>query len=193
FVREQDAAGAREGEAVAEEEGADAVRLLTIHAAKGLEFKVVVVADAGRDRAASHGEEILCLPDGRFGFKVADPSTGRRKGAFDGDAPAELERGGARLLLRVDRYRPPQAQPEPEPEEAPQLSLFSAEEVPVLPPIAPELPPLAPIPEPAFRVRSLSYSALALFERCSYRFYAERFAGLRPVDESRRIPGQTGL
>ena len=56
---------------------------------------------------------------------------------LDGDAPAELERGGARLLLRVDRYRPPQAQPEPEPEEAPQLSLFSAEEVPVLPPIQP--------------------------------------------------------
>src|SRR5207248_4029115 len=35
---------------------------------------------------------------------------------------------------------------------------------------------------PAERVRRLSYSALALFERCPYRFYAERIAGLRPVD-----------
>ena len=40
FVAEQDATGARELEAAAEEEGADVVRLLTIHAAKGLEFKV---------------------------------------------------------------------------------------------------------------------------------------------------------
>ena len=51
FVRQQDEVGAKELEAVAEEEDADVVRLLTIHAAKGLEFKVVVVADAGRDRA----------------------------------------------------------------------------------------------------------------------------------------------
>jgi len=78
FVAEQEAAGARELDAVSEEEGADAVRLLTIHTAKGLEFKVVVVADAGRERSRS--DEILCLSDGRFGFKVAHPGTGSRVG-----------------------------------------------------------------------------------------------------------------
>src|SRR6476619_3447348 len=86
FVAEQEAVGARELEAVAEEEGGDAVRLLTIHAAKGLEFKVVVVADAGRDRAAAASDEILALSDGRFGFRVADPYTSARKGAFDWEA-----------------------------------------------------------------------------------------------------------
>jgi ATP-dependent helicase/nuclease subunit A len=38
------------------------------------------------------------------------------------------------------------------------------------------------VPDPqAYRIRRLSYSALALFERCSYRFYAERLAGMRPT------------
>src|SRR5215213_5139291 len=77
FVREQDSVGASELEAVAEEEDTDVIRLLTIHAAKGLEFKVVVVADAGRDSRASR-DEVLCLPDGRLGFKVAHPATGKR-------------------------------------------------------------------------------------------------------------------
>ena len=86
FVEEQEAVGAAERDAVAEEEGADAVRLLTIHAAKGLEFKVVVVADAGRDRNAPSADEILCLADGRFGFRVADPATGRRHGVLGYDS-----------------------------------------------------------------------------------------------------------
>src|SRR5207237_1864768 len=82
FVGRQEAVGAKELEAVAEEEGAGAVRLLTIHAAKGLEFKVVIVADAGRDRPPPSPDEILALSDGRFGFQVADPVTSRRRGAF---------------------------------------------------------------------------------------------------------------
>ena len=46
---------------------------------------------------------------------------------------------------------------------------------------------------PLHRVRRLSYSALALYERCSYRFYAERVVGLRPVEGRGRIGGQEGL
>jgi ATP-dependent helicase/nuclease subunit A len=260
FVREQEAVGAKELEAVAEEEGAGAVRLLTIHAAKGLEFKVVVVADAGRDRAAPASDEILALSDGRFGFRVADPVTSRRRGAFDyddvraareaeeraerlrlyyvamtrakerlivsgaidpqsradestpmgwvlgrlraeedlaraGAEPLELQRGDARLLLRVDRYRG-----EPQIEEAAllatsgQLALFEDGDgaVPAL--VAPTLPPLEPIVEaPLHRVLKLSFTALALFETCSYRYYAERVVGMRPADTGGRIPGQVGL
>jgi ATP-dependent helicase/nuclease subunit A len=96
FVAEQEAVGARELEAVAEEEGADAVRLLTIHAAKGLEFKVVIVADAGRDRVPPSPEEILALPDGRFGFRVADPVTAKRRGAFDYEAVKEARQEAER-------------------------------------------------------------------------------------------------
>jgi ATP-dependent helicase/nuclease subunit A len=99
FVRDQDAVGANEFEAVAEEEGTDVIRLLTIHGAKGLEFKVVVVADAGRHGSSRDADEILCLPDGRLGFRVADPATGTRRPTSDyqevkkaEDEAAEAER-----------------------------------------------------------------------------------------------------
>jgi ATP-dependent exoDNAse (exonuclease V) beta subunit len=65
---------------------------LTIHAAKGLEFKVVIVADAGRDKAPPSPDEILALSDGRFGFRVADPLTAKRRGAFDYDDVREARR-----------------------------------------------------------------------------------------------------
>jgi CRISPR/Cas system-associated exonuclease Cas4 (RecB family) len=42
-------------------------------------------------------------------------------------------------------------------------------------------------------VRRLSYSALALYESCSYRYYAERVAGLRPGEASGSVPGKEGL
>jgi ATP-dependent helicase/nuclease subunit A len=262
FVREQEAVGARELEAVAEEEDADAVRLLTIHSAKGLEFKVVIVADAGRDRNAPSPDEILCLPDGRFGFRVADPATGSRRPAFGyeqvreaereaeraerlrlyyvamtravdrlivsgaidpartadqatpigwvlgrldaqelevaDDGPLELVRDGARLLVRLDRHRPEPPEPvleaEPAASDDGQLALFIGEEVAPLPPPAPRLPELMPIQAPPLhKVRRLSYSALALFDRCSYRYFAERIAGMRPADAHGTVPGATGL
>jgi ATP-dependent helicase/nuclease subunit A len=251
FVRNQEALGTRELEAVAEEEGANAVRLLTIHGAKGLEFKVVVVADAGRDVGGPRGrDEIVALSDGRFGFRMVHPTRGERTGVFDfdevrkaekaqeraerlrlyyvamtraidrlvvsgavdleraadretplgwvlqrlganetvasaGEDPVEVERGDARFLVRANRRL---FAGEPEPAEAEvaagqsgQLALFAELPLGAAPP-AVELAPIEPLPAPPLHdVRQLSYSALALFERCSYRYFAERVAGLRPV------------
>jgi ATP-dependent exoDNAse (exonuclease V) beta subunit len=255
FVRDQDALGAKELEAVAEEEGGTAVRLLTIHAAKGLEYKVVIVADAGRDIGGPRGpDEIVALSDGRFGFRMVHPTRGRREGVFgweevkgaaedqereerlrlyyvamtraidrlvvsgaidptrtadretpigwvldrlDADAavaaaeaaPVELERGDARFVLRVSRYEPrPSTHTDGEVDgfttedgEA-QLALF--DDLPAgRARLGVALPELTAIPPPPLHdVRRLSYSALALFERCSYRFFAERVLGLPPVE-----------
>jgi RecB family exonuclease len=47
---------------------------------------------------------------------------------------------------------------------------------------APRLRALTAIPEPPLHhVSRLSFSAISLFERCSYRYYAERVAGMRPT------------
>jgi ATP-dependent exoDNAse (exonuclease V) beta subunit len=254
FIRDQQAVGASQLEAVSEEEGADAVRLLTIHAAKGLEFKVVIVADAGRDLAGPPStDEILVGTDGSFGFRVIDPKSGKRKGVFkyedvreaekrddraerlrlyyvamtraidrlivsgaiDPDRrqdretpigwvlarlgaeaeveraaaePVELERGDARFVLAVDRWAPRPEVLEAQPvDDVGQLALFA--ELPAkAAPRGYRLPELLPLPAPPLhRVRRLSYSALALFERCSYRYYVERVAGLR--EERGTVPG----
>ena len=65
----QDLAQAREGEAPVESEGLDAVRLMTIHRAKGLEFGVVCVADLGRTAAPGH-ERLLIGRDGSVGLRL---------------------------------------------------------------------------------------------------------------------------
>src|SRR5262249_364914 len=93
-------------EAVSEEEGSGAVRLLTIHAAKGLEFKVVVVADAGRELAgAPQADEIVALSDGRLGFKVTHPVSGEPKPVFGYDEVAGPGRAPGREGARAGRRR----------------------------------------------------------------------------------------
>ncbi len=255
FVTDLGAAGASAQEAPAEEEGSDAVRLLTIHAAKGLEFKVVVVADTGRGKPRLSSDEILCLPDGRLGFKVADPRGGSRhaalgydelcrldaeqeeaerrrlyyvamtraierlivSGAIDSESSADrqtpigwilerlgpdvLERedeeplqiacGESSLLLRVDRAVPRIERPEPVAGEkivpGAQLSFFQqglaedAEPVSAITPPTP-LDTLEPLASPPLQQpRRLSYSSLSLFTSCSYRYFAERVCGMKPL------------
>jgi ATP-dependent exoDNAse (exonuclease V) beta subunit len=260
FVRDQDALGARELEAVAQEEGEGAIRLLTIHGAKGLEFKVVIVADAGRDIGGPRGgDEIVALSDGRFGFRMVHPTRGDRQPVFDfeevreaeraqereerlrlyyvamtraidrlivsgavdlersadretpigwvlgrleandavaaaGAEPFEVDRGEARFVVSVERFAPrSDAPPDParEGESAgEQLALFGQ-----LPPVGVtaglELVPIGQLSDPPLHeVRRLSYSALALFERCSYRYFAERVAGLTSAPPRRRPDGE---
>jgi ATP-dependent helicase/nuclease subunit A len=74
--------GSRESEAPVEGEALDAVRLMTIHRAKGLEFEVVCVADLGR--GPRWGVELMRVGrDGRFGLRLAQPGTGRRRPVLD--------------------------------------------------------------------------------------------------------------
>jgi ATP-dependent helicase/nuclease subunit A len=97
-----------------------------------------------------------------------------------GSGQIEIDRDGARLMLRVDRFTLGAAQNGAVDGEESQLALFAVEDGQVAIAEAPRLPELVPVPEPPEnRVRRLSYSALALFELCSYRFYVERFVGLR--------------
>jgi ATP-dependent helicase/nuclease subunit A len=61
---------AREGDAPLEAEALDAVRMMTVHRAKGLEFPVVCVADLGKDGRDDDGQ-LRISEDGTVGLRLA--------------------------------------------------------------------------------------------------------------------------
>jgi ATP-dependent helicase/nuclease subunit A len=251
----------REGLAAVQAEEHDGARIMTVHAAKGLEFPVVAVPDLGRALSAGERWEDVVLgrlsldggglPEGRFGMRLALPAAEsfgvwelvelsregmaeaaeeacrlvyvgatRAKerlvlsGAFKSshwepiDEPKPGDSALRRLLpaLRAAGWDPEGGDGElglPPPARAAEataitgparvairISVPSAEQAAVLAePIPPPpakaapasdgSPPLAR-PAPGVPVGRLSYSALADYERCGYRFYVERTLGLSP-------------
>jgi ATP-dependent helicase/nuclease subunit A len=75
----------RESEAPVEGEGLNAIRLMTIHRANGLEFPTVCVADLGRS-VRPPAEIIRVASGGRFGLRLSRSGTGVRVNALDFEA-----------------------------------------------------------------------------------------------------------
>jgi ATP-dependent helicase/nuclease subunit A len=82
------AGDSRESEAPVESENLNAVRLMTIHRAKGLEFGTVCVADLGRG-PLRRAPLVRLGRDGGFGIRLAEPGTGRKDSALDYQALGE--------------------------------------------------------------------------------------------------------
>jgi ATP-dependent helicase/nuclease subunit A len=75
FAEERTSRDEREGMAAVQVEGHDGVRVMTVHAAKGLEFAVVAVADLGRRLGAGFAYPDLVV--GRLEGAVGDPAGAR--------------------------------------------------------------------------------------------------------------------
>lgn len=233
-------ADARESEAPVEGEALDAVRLMTIHRAKGLEFEIVAVADLGRE-PRRFAELLRIGSDGRVGLRLARPGTGRPVPALDyaalGDErqlaeTAEERRifyvamtrakerlilsGAARLSVEIGGSSAPIGWIAPALEgSGVEPTVVSTQEVSSPSELKRPVPPrhehvrtctseqgaregetsatAPPQGEPPERpsVPTLSYSALAAYERCGYRFYLERVLGFEPT--AGRIAGAGAL
>ncbi len=244
FLAEREAGRAtasRESEAPVEGEGLDAIRLMTIHRAKGLEFDTVCVADLGRS-ARPPSELVRVGADGRLGLRLARCGEPGRVSALDYEtlgteereagereerrlfyvamtrarerlvlsgatrfegwvegrgtgggpvgwiAPAfvpELARriaeGGGEVALGGARVRLTLAMPGGQDSTPPAPSATPSPQA--TPPVPQASPPASSPAVPAPPVTTLSYTSLAAYARCGYRFYCERVLGLPEVSE----------
>jgi ATP-dependent exoDNAse (exonuclease V) beta subunit len=117
--RERAGEGAREGEAPVEGEALDAIRLMTIHRSKGLEFDIVCVADLGRSPRPPSA--IVRVDPGsepagggarrpaRIGLRLARAGAAGRESALDyteiGDEARAAEEAEERRLFYVAMTR----------------------------------------------------------------------------------------
>jgi ATP-dependent helicase/nuclease subunit A len=85
FVAERDLVQAGEGQAPLEAEDLDAVRLMTVHRAKGLEFPLVCVADLGKS-GREDDAALRVTDDGRMGMRLASLGGG----SVDSDEMARI-------------------------------------------------------------------------------------------------------
>ena len=97
-VEERDIIQAREGEAPLEAEALDAVRMMTVHRAKGLEFPVVCVADLGKDGREDDGQ-LRISDDGSVGLRLANLGGG----AVDSTRLAEIKAQAKRAAEEEER------------------------------------------------------------------------------------------
>ena len=242
----------REAEAATRSEGHAGVRVMTVHAAKGLEFGVVAVADLGRSlqlgwiplrveagaEAPDEGEsarvgvqlgrlgrpaerlhdyeELTELAadrgaeeEGRLAYVAATRAKRRLllSGTFNPGAKAPAEGTAKRKPIAVQLIqtllegntsdRVLEVGPAAEGGPAGRIAIRTVAPEPGIgaallrphraaapaAPAASAAPPLGRPPAPPALAGGLSYSALSGFERCGYRFYAERVLGIAGPEE----------
>jgi ATP-dependent helicase/nuclease subunit A len=260
YAEARSARGDREALAATEAEDHDGVRVMTIHAAKGLEFDVVAVPDLGRGLLAGvrwpaiqlgelgptaetaedeAGPERLGLRLPRPGQKsltlwefkqlqdeasAADAAEACRliyvaatrardrlllSGTFTAKDLVECEPKsshpalrrvlpalgfeGGETVLELESARIAVSVNRPSPQRAAEL-VQASNGRPDRAELEPGITPPLVAPSSAEPVAGhLSYAALELYERCGYRFYAERVLGLPRLEPGSEQPGTEAL